>query len=85
MGPRPIGSKQQTNTNQIKNLPKKQDVQNQPENRVYQPAVRKLAIENKEVSSFFSLENEISKIKVPDPLLEFLKNHAYKESFMKLL
>ena len=31
------------------------------------------------------MENEISKIKVLDPLLELLKNQAYKDPFMKLL
>lgn len=83
--PRPTGSKQQINPNYIKSPPQNPVVQNQPKNIVDQPAVRKFAKENKEVLTVFSLKNEISKIKVPIPLLELLKNKAYKETFMKLL
>lgn len=36
-------------------------------------------------TSIFSFESELSKTKVPVPLLELLKNPAYKESFQKLL
>jgi hypothetical protein len=50
-----------------------------------QPLVKKSVAETREVSSAFNLENEISKIKVPIPLLELLKNRASKEPFMKLL
>lgn len=39
----------------------------------------------KEMSTSFSLENELSKIEILVPLIELLKNYAYKESFMKLL
>ena len=48
--------------------------------------IKKNALENKDpVSSTFSFEVELNKIKVPVPLLELLKNLAYKESFKKLL
>ena len=45
--------------------------------------IKKSAVEVS--TSIFSFELELSKIKVPVPLLELLKNLAYKESFQKLL
>ena len=51
-----------------------------------QPQPRKPAIESREVpTSSFNFKSELSKIKVPIPLLELLKISAYKESFLKIL
>ena len=51
-----------------------------------QPQLRKSAMENKDISSSsFNFESELSKIKVPIPLLELLKISSYKESFLKIL
>ena len=51
-----------------------------------QPQPRKPIIESWEVpTSSFNFESELSKIKVPVPLLELLKFSAYKESFLKIL
>lgn len=47
---------------------------------------RKLVMEIREVpTSSFNFESELSKIKVPIPLLELLKISAYKEYFLKIL
>lgn len=47
---------------------------------------RKPTMESREVpSSSFNFESELSKIKVPIPLLELLKISTYKESFLKIL
>ena len=47
---------------------------------------KKFAVGNKDtLISSFSFESELSKIKIPVPLLELLKNPAYRESFQRLL
>ena len=75
--PKPSSSKKPANQNS--------DVSNSVplQNRL---PIRKNASENKDpVSSTFSFEAELSKIKVLVPLLELLKNPTYRESFKKLL
>lgn len=51
-----------------------------------QPQPRKPVIKSQEAPiSSFNFESELSKIKVPIPLLELLKISAYKDSFLKIL
>ena len=51
-----------------------------------QPRPRKPTIKSREVpTSSFNFESELSKIKVPIPLLELLKISSYKDSFLKIL
>ena len=76
--PRLAWPKQQNSQNQIKKSPQEQVLPNQSENKTKQLPVRKIFAENKEVSTSFSLESELIKIKVPIPLLELLKNPTYK-------
>ena len=53
---------------------------------VNQLPVKKYAVENKDIFIYvFNFESEISKIKILVPLLELLKNPAYKMSLQNLL
>ena len=48
--------------------------------------IRKYAVENKDAFVYvFNFKSELSKIKILVPLLEFLKNPSYRESFQSLL
>ncbi len=43
------------------------------------------ALEADKITTSFTLENEISKLKIPIPLVELLKYNDYRENILKLL
>jgi hypothetical protein len=56
-----------------------------PERKQVQPAMKISAPEADKFSSPFSLEHEISKIKIPIPLTELVKTNSYRSQILKWL
>jgi hypothetical protein len=73
---------------QVEAPPKPNPNKGMPSKTQSSPLSKPLAPETKEADkppTFFSLEHELRKIKIPVPLTELLKNEPFKKSIMKVL